>query len=74
MNRYLDGGYFESGYDTIGFGGLIIALGALALLFLLEDGRALVRMYIWDILRRNKGEMVFPRTLVTGVTSFPAKV
>lgn len=28
----------------------------------------------WDILRRNKGEMVFPRTLVTGVTSFPAKV
>lgn len=26
----------------------------------------------WDILRRNKGEMVFPRTLVTGVTSFPA--
>lgn len=28
----------------------------------------------WDILRRNKGEMVFPRTLVTAVTSFPAKV
>ncbi len=27
----------------------------------------------WVILRRSKGEMVFPRTLVTGVTSFPAK-
>lgn len=28
----------------------------------------------WDIVRRNKGDMVFPRTLVTGVTNFPAKV
>lgn len=47
MNRYLDGSYFEPGFHTIGFWGLIIALGALALLFLLEDGRALVRMYIY---------------------------
>jgi putative DNA primase/helicase len=28
----------------------------------------------WDIVRRNKGDMVLPRTLVTRVTSFPAKV
>jgi hypothetical protein len=28
----------------------------------------------WIILRRNKGEMVFQRTLVTEVTNFPAKV
>lgn len=47
MNRYLDGSYFEPGYDAIGFWGLIIALGALALLFILEDGRSLVRMYIY---------------------------
>ena len=25
----------------------------------------------WDIVRRNKGEMLFPRTLVTKVTKFP---
>ncbi|MDA9318542.1 DUF5906 domain-containing protein [Octadecabacter sp.] len=28
----------------------------------------------WDIVRRNKGEMVFQRDLLTKVTSFPAKV
>lgn len=28
----------------------------------------------WDIVRRNQGQMVFPRTLVTGVTNFPTKV
>mgnify|MGYP006148724163 CR=1 FL=1 len=28
----------------------------------------------WDIVRRNKGEMVFQRNLLTKVTSFPAKV
>jgi hypothetical protein len=28
----------------------------------------------WAIIRRNKGEMLFPRSLVMGVTNFPAKV
>ena len=28
----------------------------------------------WVIIRRNKGEMLFPRSLMMGVTNFPAKV
>jgi P4 family phage/plasmid primase-like protien len=28
----------------------------------------------WAIIRRNKGEMLFPRSLVMGVTNFPARV
>jgi hypothetical protein len=28
----------------------------------------------WSIVHRNKGDMVLPQTLVTGVMSFPAKL
>ena len=47
MDRYLDGSYYE---PSSGFGsgvGLILALGALAILFFTRDGRDLVRMYIY---------------------------
>lgn len=47
MDRYLDPNYIETGFGADGFGGGVIALGALALLFILKDGRFIVRIFVY---------------------------